>query len=86
MNASSSVLFFELVSQGKTLTNANFSFFLNYIKDGRIKNKVQISELLQFLKDNPDFNYENTQFLDEQIGVGLDYSEDDIKKYVEDFI
>lgn len=50
LEATQSILLFELISLGKQLSNADFTFFLRYIKDGKITNKIQVQETISFLK------------------------------------
>lgn len=74
LNTVQSILFFELVSLGKSLF-IQHSLFLQYIKDGKIRNKVQILEAIEFLKRNPDYDYKDLSILDRAIGVGLNYTQ-----------
>lgn len=81
-----SVLFFELVSQGKTLENADFALFLQYIKEGKIQTKIQVQEVIEFLKQNPEFSYENIETLNKAIGVGVTYTDEEINQKIDEVI
>lgn len=41
------------------MQNADFTFFLKYIKEGKIKTKTQITETIEFLKGNPEYDYKD---------------------------
>jgi len=41
------------------MKNADFTFFLKYIKEGKIKTKTQITETIEFLKENPEYDYKD---------------------------
>ena len=61
---------------------------VQYIVEDKIKNKVQLKEAFEYTNAHPKLDFTNKQQVedfDKSVGVGLEYTSEDIQKYVDEY-
>ncbi len=59
-----------------------------YVLEGKIVSKIQILEYLNYMKEEVDFDFQDAKLgsFEESIGVGVNYTEEEINDFVENFV
>ena len=83
-------IFYSMISKGVTFMNKEYFLLIgSYIVDSKLSTNAQLEEAFSFFKKNPTADTKNAEVrksFEESCGIGINYSVQQIKEYVQKFV